>query len=116
MTPRSLLKKFQVHHDLLTLRPEELVTATYQALRRREPDAGGLKTYSDPIRNGRDLAWLLEEPGTIRRIRSESVHQQLSPRHCTTYECADNATSQECHALWDHIALVWSNFGTTDPY
>src|ERR1700726_858375 len=116
MTPRSLLKKFQVSHDLLTLRPEELVTAAYRALLRREPDSGGLKSYSDAIRNGHDITWLLqslvrsEEFGLNHSINDFSLDAALRMNVQT------DATIEERRALWDHIALVWSDLGRVDPY
>jgi SAM-dependent methyltransferase len=116
MTPRSLLKKFQISHDLLTLRPEELVTAAYRALLRREPDSGGLKSYSDAIRNGHDITWLLqslvrsEEFGLNHSINDFSLDTALRMNVQT------DATIEERRALWDHIALVWSDLGRVDPY
>jgi SAM-dependent methyltransferase len=116
MTLRSLLRKFQFHPDLLTRRPEELVTVAYQAVLRREPDPGGLKTYSDAIRNGRDLLWLLQS-----LVRSEEFVLSKSTNNfpldtAPPMNVQTSVTTQERRALWDHIASVWSNFGTTDPY
>ncbi|MBV9107012.1 MAG: class I SAM-dependent methyltransferase [Verrucomicrobia bacterium] len=113
---RSLLEKLQVRHDLLTMQPEELVTAAYKALLRREPDPGGLKACSDGIRAGHDLEWLL---GTL--IRSEEFALNRPPNDfpldaAPPMDVQANATTQELRALWDHIGLVWTNFGATDPY
>jgi SAM-dependent methyltransferase len=117
MTPRSLLKKFQARYDMLKMRPEELVTAAYRALLRREPDPGGLEAYSNAIRSGKDITWLLRSlVGSEEFVLNESIDKfpldSAPPMNVQT--SATNA--QEDRALWDHVASVWSNFGSTDPY
>jgi hypothetical protein len=57
---RFFRRRSQDNNEKLHIKPEDLVTATYQTLLGREPDLGGLKTYSDAIRHGRDVSWLLE--------------------------------------------------------
>jgi hypothetical protein len=110
MTWRSLLGKFQVHHNLLTPRPEELVTAAYQALLGREPEPGGLKSYSDAIRDGHDLTWLIHS-----LIRSEEFGLKHSINNCSLdtarpMNVQTGATTQERRALWDHIENKFLTF------
>jgi SAM-dependent methyltransferase len=116
MTPRSLLKRLQGHRNLLTLRPEELVTAAYRALLRREPDSGGLKSYSDALRNGQEITWLLQ---SLVRSEEFGLNQSTSSfllDSALPMKVQTDTTTEERRALWDHIALVWSNLGRVDPY
>jgi SAM-dependent methyltransferase len=114
MTWRTLLRKFRVNHDSLTLQPEELVRTAYLALLRREPDPEGLKSYSDAIRNGHDLAWLLRS--LLRSQEYVLATDGFSLDTAPPLNVQTNVTPEERRALWAHIASVWSNFGKVDPY
>src|ERR1700674_3903094 len=109
MTWRTLVRKVRFNHDSLTLQPEELVLTAYLALLRREPDPEGLKSYSDAIRNGHDLAWLLQS--LLRSQEYVQATDRFSLDTAPPLNIQTNVTPEECRALWDHIASVWSNFG-----
>jgi SAM-dependent methyltransferase len=104
-------------NEELHLKPEDLVTVTYQALLGREPDLGGLKTFSDAIRHGRDVSWLL---------RSFVQSEEFALYHFNPGFSLETAPSMDVQiggitpgaqaALWDHIASVWSALGSTDPF
>jgi hypothetical protein len=117
MTLQSLLRKFQPNRDFLTLKPEELVTPAYKALLRQDPDPSALQTYSEAIRNGQDLLWLLQS-----LVQSDEflLHHSGNNSPLDTAPAMDVQTSaanpEQRRALWDHISSVWSNFGSTDPY
>jgi SAM-dependent methyltransferase len=100
---------------------EDLVRAAYRALLARDPDIGGLEYYSDGIRQGRGLSWLLE--CFVRSKEFVSYHSNEDVAH----ECSDETASSmnvqfdgigpdEQAALWNHIAAIWAKLGSTDPY
>jgi SAM-dependent methyltransferase len=117
MRLRSLLRKFQANRDFLALRPEEMVTSAYNALLRREPEPGDLHKYTDGIRNGQSLLWLLQslvqtDEFLLKHSGGNSPLDTAPPM-----DVRASATSpEELRALWDHISSVWSKFGSTDPY
>jgi SAM-dependent methyltransferase len=117
MTLRSLLRKFEANRGSLTLQPEELVTAAFRALLRRDPDPSGLQTYSSAIRNGQDLFWLLQ---TLVQTDEFVLHHSGGNFPLDSGPPMDVQMSapnpEEHRALWDHISSVWSAFGSTDPY
>jgi SAM-dependent methyltransferase len=93
------------------------VAPAYRALLRREPDPSALQTYSNAIRNGQDLLWLLQN-----LVQSDEfvLHHSGNASPLDTAPPMDVQTSatnpEEHRALWDHISSVWSKFGSTDPY
>jgi hypothetical protein len=84
---------------------------------RRDPDPSALQTYSEAIRNGQDLLWLLQS-----LVQSDEflLHHSGNNSPLDTAPAMDVQTSaanpEQRRALWDHISSVWSNFGSTDPY
>jgi 2-polyprenyl-3-methyl-5-hydroxy-6-metoxy-1,4-benzoquinol methylase len=114
---RSLLKKFQANRDFLAFRPEELVTSAYQALLGQDPDPSNLRTYTDGIRNGRGLLWLLQSlvqsvEFILKHSGGNSPLDTAPPMDVQLHA----ANPEELRALWDHISSVWSKLGSTDPY
>ena len=76
--PLALLRTVaasRAHWDNLTaLRAEELVSATFEALLGRAPDAQALQFYSAQLKEGKSLAWLLSDVAQS----PEHWHRQLA--------------------------------------
>jgi SAM-dependent methyltransferase len=117
MRLRSLLRKFQTNRDFLAMRPEELVTSAYKVLLRRDPDPGNLRIYTDGLRNGQGLLWLLESLVQTDEFLLKHSGGDLPLDTAPPMDVPSKAATPEEHrALWDHVSSVWSKFGSTDPY
>jgi SAM-dependent methyltransferase len=100
---------------------EEIISAVYRGLLRRDADEGGLALYSNELRDGGELASILD-----RFVNSPEFRNRIQPEAGTASPYAlDDAppmpvqtsyTPDESRRLWHHIASVWSGFGETDPF
>jgi|SRR5271166_1637307 len=117
MMRRFLRRRSQDKDDEFHLKPEELVTAVYQALLGRDPDVGGLKTYSDALRNGQDVSWLLQSFVQSEEFAAHHFNPEFSLERAPAMDVQIGGIAPEEHAaLWDHIGSVWSQLGATDPF
>jgi hypothetical protein len=96
----------------------QLVAGLYRALLHREPDAEGLATYTNALRNGLSLEALLSS-----FLQSQEFQTKL-PNLINLYPL-DGAPSiavgidisaAERRNLWKKVADAWSTLGEQDPY
>ena len=100
--------------------PQDQVTLAFRAVLRREPDEGGLATYTEALRGGRDLAWLVTQLSQSDEFRS--LPGRLRPDLRFPLDSAPRLDIRstlgpaEQQALWDQVAQVWSGLGEADPH
>ena len=98
---------------------DEIITALYEAMLQRRPDAGGLRHYADGLLHGLSLTEIvsgfLESEEFLRRFMptlGRPFSLDSAPPNATQVEF----TAAERRALWNHVSEVWSAYGKTDPF
>ena len=99
---------------------EAQVALAYRSVLRREADPGGLATYADALRSGRDLAWLigtLAGSGEFAAIGRAPVPPPPFPLDRAAPMDVDwRCTPAELQALWDTVGATWTGLGQTEPH
>lgn len=114
---RIFRQKSRYKNGELHLKPEDLVTVAYQALLGRAPDLGGLKSYSDAIRRGEEVSWLLESFVQSEEFVLHHANPGFSLETAPSMDVQISGITPGARAaLWDHIVSVWSALGATDPF
>ena len=99
---------------------EQQVVLAFRAVLRREPDAGGLATYTQALQDGRSLAWLVGQLSCSDEFRR--LPGRMGPKSAFPLDSAprldirSTAGPAEQQALWNHVAQVWSGLGEADPH
>ena len=115
-TPR-LLRALLPRKPGAAMDPAAQVALAFRAVLRREADADGLATYTQALRHGRDLAWLIQALSQSDEFRSLSRNEPSFPLDSAPRLDIRSTTSPaEQRALWDGVAQVWAGLGEADPH
>ncbi len=109
---------------------EAQVALAYRAVLRRDADPDGLARYATALRDGHDMAWLVETlagsdefhalansdefratPSVPALARGLYPQDSAPPMQVRT-DCGPG----ELQALWDRVAAVWSGLGEADAH
>src|SRR5712691_7045211 len=95
---------------------EDLVSALYQAILDRKPDAVGFSHFSSLIEHGSSISSIIRQCLTSpERMAKEVVslgHLDALPANVVELDLSPD----EKQSLWDHVRSVWSELGRDDPY
>lgn len=106
-----MLRKRDIAFD-----PDQIVKAFYRGLLGRDGEQKGLDSHAGRLRMGYALETLLrdftqsDEYKTI--LGRSSFPMDGAPPMPVQTTCA----SDQRHAIWSHIASVWSEYGSREPY
>ena len=99
--------------------PADQVGLAYRAVLRREPDPDGLAQYAKALREGRNLAWLVEQLAGSDEFRN-AAPAKAGPTfpldEAPPMPVQASVSPAALQALWDKVASVWSTLGEQDPH
>lgn len=109
---------------------EAQVALAYRAVLRRDADPGGRARYTAALRDGHDMAWLVEVLAGSDEFRAlanpdefrvappaPALARRLYPQDSAPpLQVQTDCGPGELQALWDRVAAVWSGLGEADAH
>lgn len=114
--------------------PETQVALAYRAVLRRGADPDGMATYAQALREGQDLAWLVdtlaasdefralgtsaaEITAELQALRGRArVAESFPLDEAPPMQVETRCSPVELQALWDRVSRAWSALGEAAPH
>jgi SAM-dependent methyltransferase len=95
---------------------EQIVSAFYHALLRREPDEEGRKTYEHRLQGGDSLSHVLRDFTTSPEFSLNHPAMLVSHQGLPANSIELGLSAELRERIWQHVRDIWSRLGREDPF